>query len=288
MRIIFPDLVRELKLEGNFQLDSLDPVASLTDADFMRIEDNGADVTIFAFSGVDVLYAGHSRYHLMAVVKRLGRRFGGANFVFLRDCRRLGFMLRPDGKPGGWDFYADVVSSTMSDLGATHNVAIGSSYGGSVAHYMAYRCGMQQVITFSALFNADSYLRMKNILKSLFNLKQLVKEPRGYLEVLLVTGSTSWCFKMLKETVGLEDTPDLVADYGSLENKPAVTLFYGDASPPDAAQAQLMSGFSDVKLVPVPTGRHNTPGFLYSQGKLGSAIAGEISSVLERSAKNPA
>jgi hypothetical protein len=281
MRLIFPDLVKQMEDEGTFKMDPDDPVATLEEADFIRIEDNGADVTIFAFSGVDVLYAGHSRYHFMGVVKRLGRKFGGANFVFLADRQRLGFLLQPDGKPNGLDFYEDVVRKTMVDLGASHNVAIGASFGGSVAHYMAYKCGMQQVITFSALFNAESYLNLKNVLKTVFNIKQLFKEPRGYLEILLVTGSTSWCFKMVKEKVGLEKIADLVADYQALETKPAMTLFYGAAAPPDAAQAQLMCDFPGVKLVPVPTGRHNTPAYLYATKKLGSAIADEISEALE-------
>jgi hypothetical protein len=284
VRLVFPELLKEMELEGTFELDPDNPLSSLEDADFIRIEDNGADVTLFAFSGIDVLYAGHSRYHLMAVVKRLGRKFGGANFVFLRDCRRLGFMLRPDGKPGGWDFYAEVVAKAAKDLGASHNVTIGSSYGGSIAHHMAYRCGLQQVITFSAMFNANSYLGMRNILRALFNLKQLVREPQGYFEILLVTLSTSWCFRMLKKTVGLEEAPDLVADYAALETKPAVTLYYGEASPPDAAQAQLMACFPEVRRIPVPTGRHNVAGYLYGKGTLGSAITDEISAALGRKA----
>ncbi len=288
MRLFFPDLVKEMELEGEFKIDAADPVASLEDADYMRIEDNGADVTIFAFSSIDVLYAGHSRYHLMGVIKRLGRRFGGANFVFLRDCQRLGFHLHPDGSPGGLEFYEEVVKTAMKDLGAAHNVAIGSSFGGSVAHHMAYRCAMQQVITFSALFDTRSYLTFMCFLKTVFNLRQLVREPRGYIEIILVTCSTSWIYNVLKRKVGAENVVAPLAEYRALKTKPAITLFYGQYAPPDAKQAMLMQDFPDVKLAPVPTGRHNSPGFLYGERKLGKVIADEISDALAGGAEGPA
>ncbi len=276
---VFPDLVKEMKEEGTFHLDPEKPVASLEEADFIRIEDHGGAVTIFAFTGPDVLYAGHSRYHLMGVIKRLDRKFGGANFVFLRDPQRLGFMLQPDGSPGGLAFYTKIVRETMERLGATHNVAIGSSFGGSVAHYIAYTCGMQQVITFGAMFNTDSYLGWRTILGTLLHVKQIFKEPRGYFEILLVTISTSWCFQMIQERIGQENLVDLVAQYRDLEQKPAITLFYGEDAPPDVAQARLMRVFPEVKQIPLPTGRHNTPGFLYAKGTLGKYIAEEILSV---------
>ena len=152
---------------------------------------------------------------------------------------------------------------------------------------MAYRCGMQQVITFSALFNAHSYLGFGSFFRTLFNLKQLFREPRGYLEILLVTLSTGWCYHMLKSKVGLENLDDLVTEYGKLRHKPAVTLYYGQYAPPDAAQARLMTRYPEIKLVPVPTAGHNTPGFLYARGKLGSAIADEISAALAAEQEQP-
>lgn len=280
MRLVFPNLVREMKLEGNFSLDASNPVASLEEADIIRVEDNQADVTIFVFTGLDVLYAGHSKHHMMGVLKRLARKLGGANLVFLRDPQRLAFLLRPDGQPGGIDFYESVVRQTMARLGAAHNVAIGSSVGGAVAHGLAYRCGMQQVITFSALFKADHYVHPSNILRSLFNLRGFFKDPRGYLEILMVTLSTSWIHRSITKRAGYDGVEDPITTFRKIEQPPFVTLFYGEFAPPDAAQAMLMHGLPNVKLVPLPTSGHNTPGYLYKQRALGKAIGDEIAAVL--------
>lgn len=280
IRLLFPDLAREMAEEGVFVLDLSNPVGSLEEADFIRIEDNGADVTIFAFSGPDVLYAGHSKHHFMGVVKRLARKFGGANFVFLSDCQRMGFMTRPDGQPGGLEFYSDVVKETMKRLNASHNVGIGSSFGGSAAHVIGYECGFQQIITFSAVFTADSYLSLRSVLKTIFNIRGLYVEPRGYLEILIVTLSTSYFYNQIKRRLGRESIVDVVGLYRALEKKPLVSLYYGQYAPPDAAQVVLMRDFPEVKTVPVPTGRHNTPGFLYRQGTLGQVIAEDISAAL--------
>lgn len=274
-RLFLPDLARQMREEGTFHLRTEDPVASLEEADFMYTEDNGADVTIVTFTGPDILYMGHSRHHLMGVIKRAARRFGGANLIFLRDPQRVGFMLRPDGGQDGFDFYADILRETLDRLGASYNVAIGASWGGSIAHIMAPRCGMDQVITFSPFFNTDSYIGVTKAARALFNIPQLFREPRGYVETLTVTVAAGWCLKMVKDKVE-QELPDIVDFYRDLETPPAITIYYGEHSPPDASQAQLMKDISGVKLAPLPTGRHNTPGYLYAQRRLGKVIADEI------------
>ena len=282
-RIFLPDLVKQMKAEGMYHMKTEAPVASLEDADFMYIEDNQADVTIVTFTGPDVLYMGHSKHHLLGVIKRAARRFGGANLVFLRDPQRVGFMLRPDGEQGGLEYYAGVVQETMERLGASHNVAIGASWGGSVAHYIAYRCGMDQVITFSALYNTNTYLGWRNTLKSVLNLKLLFQESAAYFEVLTVTVSTWWCFEDIKKKVKGE-VPDLIEMYRGLEKKPVMTLYYGAHALPDAGQSKLMRVFPEVKQVPLPTGRHNIPGYLYGRKQLDKVIAAEISAAREAKA----
>jgi hypothetical protein len=217
---------------------------------------------------------------MMGVLKRLARKLGGANFVFLRDPQRMAFLLQPDGAPGGIDFYENIVRQTMTKLGASHNVSIGSSVGGAVAHGLAYRCGMQQVITFSALFKAEHYVKPSNILRSLFNIRGLVRDPKGYVEILMITLSTSWCHRNIVKRAGYDNIEDPITTFQKLASPPIVTLYFGEFAPPDAAQAMLMKGLPNVKLVPLPTAGHNTSGYLYRHRTLGKEIAGEIESAL--------
>jgi len=277
-RIMLPDLVEQMKAEGAFHLKIADPEATLEESEYLIIEDNQADVTIVTFTGPDILYMGHSRHHLRGVLKRAARRFGGANLVFLRDPQRLGFMLRPDGSPGGMEYYAGLVRDTLERLGASHNVAVGASWGGSIAHYIACLCGMHQVITFSPMYKPDPYLGMRGLLRSCLSLKLLVREPRAYSEVIVVTLSAWWCYKRVCERAG-GDLPDISRTYRDMNPRPGMSLYYGVSAHGDAWQSKLMEEFAEVKHVPLPTGRHNTPGYLYAQRQLDKIIATEILAV---------
>jgi len=274
-RLMLPDLARQMQEEGTFHLRADDPVASLEEAEFMHVDDNAADVTIVTFTGPDVLYMGHSRHHLMGVIKRAARRFGGANLIFLRDPQRVGFMLRPDGSQDGFDFYIGVLEDMLNRMGASHNVAIGASWGGSIAHYVGCRCPIDQVITFSPFFQTSSYVGIGNAARALLNAPQLFREPRGYVETLSVSVAAGWCLNMVKQKVN-QEIPDLIETYQRSEARPRAAIYYGEYSQPDAEQARLMNRFPEVTLKPLPTGRHNTPGYLYAQRRLGKVIAEEI------------
>lgn len=272
MRVFMPDLARQMRAEGAFGLE--EPVSGpLRIEDYMRVEDNGADLTIFAFSGLDVLYAGLARFEFQNVLKRLE---GAANLVFLRDVHRLGFHLKPDGAPGGLAFFESEIRRVMEELGAARNVAIGSSIGGSAAFYFGAKCGMEQLIIFGAAFTMDGYTRPATALRTVFDLKKLCTEPRAYMEMLLVTIGAAWARRQLERKVGRAHVGNPIEVYAAADPKPGISLFYGATAWPDVAHALMIADYPEVCLHPLPTGRHNTPAFLKRRGSLGELIAREL------------
>lgn len=267
MRLLMPDLARQMEQEGNFALPTGGQTAP---PEYIRVEDNGADTTIFAFSGLDVLYAGLARYEFQRVLHQLGTK---ANFVFIRDVHRMGFQLRPDGTAGGLDFYAAEIMRVKESLGARRNVAIGSSIGGSAAFAFGVKCQMDEIVIFGAAFSVDAFTTLSVLAKTLGNIRVLIREPRAYFELLIVTLAARWTRKNLVRRVGEENVTKPLRLYAESNVKPAITLFYGANSPPDAKQAQLLTDFQRARLVPLPTGRHNTPSFLKSRGELAARIA---------------
>lgn len=271
-RLFLPDLARQMEAEGTFQIDA-NPEGALCEADYMRVEDFGADTTIFVFSGLDILYAGLARYEFQKVLRQIGVR---ANFVFLRDCQRSGFFVRPDGEPGGEAFYEDLIATLIERLGSSHNIALGSSIGGTSAIMYGTRCGMQHIITFGAPFEIDVYTKPRRFLRSLFDIKKLFTEPLGYMEILLVTVASGWAVRQILNRADLEKVPDLIGEFRNAPVRPQVSAFYGATAWPDVEQAQYLDGFSEVTLLPVPTGRHNSPAFMKKKGYFATSIAREI------------
>lgn len=273
MRIFMPDLARQMEQDGLLDLPREGEAPSI---EFMKVENNNADVTIFAFSGLDVLFAGLARYEFQRVLHDLGMN---ANFVFMRDVHRMGFQLKPDGSPGGAEFYVEAIKKTMAELGASRNIAIGSSIGGSAAFAFGTAAGMDELVLFGAAFNFDGFSAPGMVTKCALDWRKLLREPRAYAELLIVTLAARWAVKSFEKKVGVNNVTRPLDLYQQSEKKPALTLLYGETSWPDAAQAALVRGFARTRLVPLPTGRHNTPAFLKARGELAPRIAEAIANV---------
>lgn len=271
-RLFLPELARQMEAEGTFQIDS-NPVGALCEADYMRVEDCNADTTIFVFSGLDILYAGMARFEFQKVLREIGVE---ANFVFLRDCQRSGFFVAPDGATNGQEFYESLINDIMKRLGSSHNIALGSSIGGTSAIMYGIRCGMQHIVTFGAPFEINVYTKPRRVLRSLFDLRKMVTEPMGYMEILLVTVSSGWAVRQILSRAKLEHVPDIIGEYRATAQRPAVSAFYGATAWPDVEQARYLAEFPEVTLLPVPTGRHNSPAFMKKKGCFASSIAREI------------
>lgn len=267
LALFMPDLARQMRAEGVFD------AGPLSDADCVLVEDHGADLTLVAFSGLDVLYAGLARYEFQNTLRALGRK---ANFVFVRDPHRMGFHLRPDGAPGGLAHYEDALHDALERLGAARNVAIGSSIGGSAAFHFGTRCRMDQILIFGAAFEVDAFTRPRVLLRTLLDLPKLLREPRAYFEMLVVTAGAAWAGRNLRRRFGAENVANPLRAYDEAEFRPEVTLFYGETAWPDAAQARKLAAYPGARVVPLPTGRHNTPAFLKARGELADRIAAEL------------
>lgn len=267
MRIFMPDLARQMAQEGIFALPKPGDEGS---REFMRVENNGADTTIFAFSGLDVLYAGLARYEFQKVLRQLG---APANLVFIRDIHRMGFHLKPDGTPGGIPYYAESIRRTKAQLGAHRNIAIGSSIGGSAAFSFGALCGMDELVIFGAAFNLDGFTAPEALRRVLCDWRLLFCEPRAYVELLIVTLAARWARANMARQLGEGHIVQPLELYAGAPAKPAITLLFGERSKPDSAQAQLIKDFPNTQLIPLPTGRHNTPAFLKQRGELTARIA---------------
>lgn len=280
MRLFMPDLARQMQAEGVFDANS----GVYTEADCIRVEDNGADITVLAFSGLDVLYAGLARYEFQNALHALGK---SANYVFVRDPHRIGFHLTPEGHPGGLPFYEALITRTMKALGAGRNIAIGSSIGGSAAFYFGTRCRMDQVLIFGAAFEVGTFTKPRMLARTIFDVPKLFREPRAYFEMLIVSIAAGWAGRQLTRRFGAENVARPLEVYAATKHRPDITLFYGETAWPDAAQAQQLAAISDARLVPLPTGRHNTPAFLKQHGQLSACLAREIDAALQAAAPLP-
>ena len=273
MRVFMPDLAQQMEQEGMLDLPKEGETPKV---EYMKVEDNGADLTIFAFSGLDVMFAGLARYEFQKVLRDLNLK---ANFVFLRDVHRMGFQLTPDGQPGGPAFYIAEIQRTMAELGSTRNIAIGSSIGGSVAFSYGCTAGMDELVLFGAALNLDGFCAPGMVRKCLFDVRQLFREPRAYAELLIVTLAAGWAKKSLSEKVGVENLSMPLDAYAKAVKKPAITVMYGATAWPDVGQAAVIQDYPRTRLVPLPTGRHNTPAFLKARGELSKYIADAIANV---------
>lgn len=240
--------------------------------DHVLVEDRGSDVTVFCFAGLAVMFAGLPTFEFRRILNEHGRDF---NLVFFRDVQRSAYHLTPDGQPGGLQFYENEVRRLMKSLGSTYNVALGASAGGGAAFYFGTRCGMDQVVTFSPGFPGSVYTRPSMQLRTFLNVPRLLTQPAAYVELVLVTLGAVWVTRALRKK--LDRYWNVYETYqNSRETRPRATIFYGRRCGPDSLQARLMSGFPEVKLVPLPSARHNCASVLKRQGALGSAIVAEI------------
>lgn len=273
-RVFLPSIAKEMEREG--QLDFRDkPKGGEYDlSDYLRVEDNGSDVTIFSFAGMAVLFAGMPQFEFRKMLVGNGKKY---NLVFLRDIHRAAYTLAPDGTNRGWEFFPRIVKETMEQLGSKYNVAMGASAGGAGAFYNCAYIPFNQVVTFSPGFPQDIYINGRVFWQALFDIKKLFREPAAYFEVLMVVLGARYVWRRLCRINGHDQIPDITAGYLAAKPKPPrATIFYGMRCAPDTEQAMRLKDIPSIKLVPVNSGRHNCAADLKKQGLLAKAIADEI------------
>ena len=269
-RIFDPGMAKNMEQGGVRQLEAF---GEEDISDYVEVIDRGSDVTIFTFAGLAVLFAGLPGYEFRRLLQSPGEDH---NLVLFRDIRRSCYHLRPDGKLAGLEFYEAEVRRIIESLGSTHNVGVGVSVGGSAALYFGARCGFEQVIAFSPGYPLTVYCSWWNRLRTVISPWRLLRSPKAYAELILVTIGSTWSYNLLCKTVGREAIWPVLEEFRNGDPRPQTTVYYGRGCRPDAQQAALMADIPGVDCIPLPTLYHNCAGFLKDQGKLGSTIVGHV------------
>jgi pimeloyl-ACP methyl ester carboxylesterase len=272
-RRLVPAWAKEMDDEGIFRLRAQQALAQIDEREYLVVEDVGADVTLFAFSGLDGLFGVAPRFEFRGLLSKLEYP---CNLVFVRELRGFWYHLAPDGSPEGLAYFERRLSEVMAQLGARHNMAMGFSAGGSAAFYFGTRCGMQKILAFSPAFPVSVYTSAKAQLLHYLNLKKLVTDPAAYCEVAAVMNWGLLSEHRMAKVVEPERQWDVLATYRDCPKRPRATLVYGRGCRQDATQAGLLAGFPEVKPVAVAAGCHNVPGYLKQRGELASLVVQEL------------
>lgn len=219
----------------------------------IRVEDRGADTTIFSFSSAGFLHSGLPTFAFEGLFNRQPRSY---NLVFLRDIHRLAYHLTPDGKPTGLAYYESEVRDIMGRLGARRNLAIGESSGAAAALHFGTCCQMDQVICFAIPYPVTVWTSPSSILRTLTNFPELIRDPPGYWDALMITSFSILAEATLKQKLGPDGIFDPPRTYLEAKNRPELTLVFGQRCHPDASIAARLKPLPEVKLRPLPTGRH--------------------------------
>lgn len=276
LKIIQPAEARRMEQDGALALPKI-AGALPEDLDYVYIDDQGADLTVFAYSGMDSLFAGRARYEFRRLFSLLDIP---CNLVCFRDPRTSAFHVGFDGLTPGIDYYSARTKEIMEQLGARYNVALGSSSGGQAAFAFATRCGMDKIIAFSPAFPHSVYRAPRNVLKSFFNLPALFTEPQAWIETMIVTIAVIWMEDVTARRARLAVPLQIWDTWSWYENagdmRPEASVYYGKRSIPDVRQARMLSQFPQVTLTPVDTARHNCPAVLLKRGQLEEVLAAEL------------
>lgn len=276
LKVIQPAEARRMEEDGALALPKI-AGALPEDLDYVYIDDRGADLTVFAFSGMDSLFAGRARYEFRNLFRSMEVP---CNLVCFRDPRTSAFHVGFDGRTPGIDYYSARVSEIMEQLGATHNVALGSSSGGQAAFAFATRCGMDKVIAFSPAFPHSVYRAPRNVLQSFFSFRNLLREPQAWIETMIVTVAVIWMEDVTAPRARLAEPLKIWDTFGWYEAagdaRPLASVYYGRRSKPDARQAALIAPFPQVTLNPVDTARHNCPAVLLKRRELFKILEAEL------------
>lgn len=266
-RFLAPGTAREMERDG-----SLDP------SQYLLVQDNGADTTLFIFGGLAALFAGLPAFEFKKLLAETDRPL---NLVFLRDIQRMYYTATPDGRPNGLGFYEDVINEQKRALGARYHAAMGASGGGAAALYFGARCGLDQVIAFSPVSDLRPYTRAGNRLRVLCDVKKAVTDFPAYLELVTLAYLVGpWVRRRVARLQPDGQWPDLLIPYRNAERRPRTTLVYGNNCPPDIEHARLFDAIAEVRHRPVASNRHNCGGDLKKRGELGPLVLDEIAAAL--------
>jgi len=245
-------------------------------ADFMEVHDRGSDVTVFAFAGMAAQHGGMVNYEFKNLLRKHG---GDFNLVFLRDIRCAGYMLTPEDEVGGTPFFAAAVERVMAQLGSRVHVSLGTSAGACAALEFASRCAMDLALAFSPTWPPENYHFPRGWRNRLAQLALLFRRPGTFLELFLLFRTGQSTLRTLIGRLGEGNVVDPFDTYRTFGPPTRTRLYFGADMEADRRSAERFGPLSGVELVPLPTERHNTTGFLKAQGRLGNEIVEQVRAI---------
>lgn len=241
----------------------------------IEIRQRGSEVTVVSFAGIAALHGGMVNYEFTELLRKLSWE---PNVVFVRDPLCACYHLRPDGTPGGLDYYAEAVESAVRSTGAKHVVAIGTSIGGMAALTFGSRLAFDQVIAFSPTWPPERYFLDGSARARLERIRLLFREPGVFFERLLLAQMARVSARRLERTVGRENILDLEKALASSTTLPRISMMYGRGCAPDVATAEALHRITGAEIVALDTSMHNSTAHLKRTGQLVPAILERVDS----------
>ena len=242
----------------------------------LYVVDRGADTTVFSFSNAGLLHAGLPTFAFAGLFERQARP---CNLVCLRDIHRTAYHLTPSGEPDGLAHYEGVIREAMEALPGTRHIAIGESSGAAAALHFGTLCGMDKVVCFSLPYPIQVWTSVGAVLHAVFNLRELLRDPPSYWDVLMITFFSVLARRALRRSVGEDGIVDPVRTYLEAARRPRLTLFHGARCRPDTQIAGLLTEAPEARFVTFPTGRHILWTPIARQGSIEELITGELDSL---------
>lgn len=231
----------------------------------LEVRDRKSDLTVVSFAGIAALHGGMVNFEFTELLRKFAFE---PNVVFVRDPLCSCYHLRPDGSPGGLDYYAAEIDAAVRKLGARHVVTIGTSIGGMAAVAIGHRLGYDQVIAFSPTWPPERYFLERGPKAWLERLRLAVRKPAVLMERLLLAQMARVSAARLHATVGAEGILDLEGELARAGRTPRISVFYGEGCAPDVHTAKALAVVSDAEIVPLTTSMHNSTAYLKRNGRL--------------------
>jgi hypothetical protein len=149
---------------------------------------------------------------------------------------------------------------------------IGDSSGAAAAVYFGTLCHAKRVLSLTMPYPMEPWSTARALMRHLFNLRELWKDRASYWDCLIISAFSFLARRTLLNHIGKSAIFHPYLTYRNAENRPAVTIVYGERCVADATNAKAFAEFEEVELLALPTGRHTLWIPLARYGSIGKLI----------------
>lgn len=255
-----PANIAPLSLQQIWQEPELSPADI---ANFCEVIDRHSPITVIAFAGLALGFAGLPSYEFR---KSLGTIGDNCNIVLVRDVRRYWYHLTPEGEIGGLDFYTQYLQSQVQVLGTKYLITTGVSAGGFAALFFGWKLGADQILAFSPQTDLMGYHKLRPL--SLLQHRRSWSDLKSFFkEELMVAIALRRRTRLLKRKLPFIYWGGLNAGLRINEQTQA-HIYYCQDNALDAQEALKISVFPGVTLHACACNQHNVAGYLRTGGGL--------------------